>query len=702
MSYIEKLDRLPIVILNELNLCLDEDIFGLKRSINPSNKNEYKSKRKQHRDFVMYLVSVATHPIGLRASVKPYNCNQEEMLLYLMDMFSLTEAKLRTIIVGKTKSGQQQTNLSPLKRHSWRPELRIRLHPPTFFYKEGLYLDNLYVRVYLFEEKLKKSSETIDDVSNTNEAKNRGMLNKIFKNLDSTSSTRIRSLSELRQLVRFESGANQVTASSQMKAAKSSYKMTQILGNETKLQDDIHLDIRRFYCEPQSAYILRFEFWLNNDVLKQGCVKRYQRCLRELLSGKFSGCSQDKKQSIYQTDNQDFYGFVNVKLSNLPSYATKQTFPILSLKEKRVNNCEISLELRNRRILEELEVDQQSDLKIAYSIPKRSNESFLINHMRLYCNCILYQCLSLSLDSFHKLAKGGRFRNVTLDHLMYLPGYTLINQHRLQSNLSVFDDQCLRRVSILLLLIKLETKSIDDIEERIDYVKTLLISLVYNEYIGAHRLIDDKTLQEVDPFFSSSNIDFTRMVVLEIEFTTLRNYLNMFLKPKLDRWLLKSSENSLTAMNSRIMTLYGLKLFKTALVQLKRRNRACREVAKYQVDVATMRSSIERHLCRIIINHLKLRVEEIVESERYTSSSIKTVKRNKPLSSEIEDDNLWLQLLHSLRYIQHDLTLYWSRKGLNSLVKNEETFVKKLGMFKKLEEKSLSRIVEAKLESYLK
>lgn len=690
-------------IYKRIDLCLDRDIFGL-------DENKKGSSKKQQREFVKYLVSVATHPIGLRASVKPYNCSQEDMLLYLMDMFDLTGTKLRAITIGKNKSKFKRTNgkldIQPVKRHSWRPELKIRLHPPTFFYKERLFLENLYVRVFLITEDRSHLVKPNNDLSNVQDAKVKGMLNKIFKKAHTASSNRIRAMNELSQVVKFIRDENSsLKHSSSRKSSRPDYKMTQLIKEQGEVKDDIHLNIRRYYCEPQYSYMLRFEFWLNSDVLHLSCFRRYKRFMRRIIPGNFSRCSKASNQFTNLFGNQEFYGFINIKLANLPSYAMKQTYPILSLQERRVNNCEISIELKNRRILED-NTEKGSQLvnsNISSNLmTKKSNESFLINHVRLYSNCILYQCLSLAPSNHHTLTEAGKFRNITLDNLLYLPGHTLINQHRLQSNLSHFEDQCIRRVSIIILLIKLEIKKIDDNEKIIDYVKTLLISLLQNEYATAHRLVDDKTLQEVDPFRTRVT-SATENFISGLELLSLKNFLNMFLIPRSDKWLLKLDDDSTSSIIHRSMTLSGLKLFKTALVQLKRRDKGSQQHADPQtIDIFALKHSIEQHLCKIIIEHIRMRLETIVHTDPTKSGKVGGTRRNKPLSSTIEDDNIWLQLLHDIRYIQHDLTLYWSRKGLNSLVEHEQPFVKKLGLFENLEKMNLSSIIETKLENYLR
>lgn len=704
------MSRLLPRILNKIDLSLDEDISRLNITI-LGDKKGFASYQKQQREFVKYLVSVVTHPIGLRASVKPYNCCQEDMLIYLMDMFNLTESKLRAIILGKSRSKfkqkDDQSPISLVKRHSWRPELKIRIHPPAFFYKEQLFLDNLYVRVYLIKEEKIGLAEPEVDLGNSHDAKSKGILKKIFRNLHSTSSNFPRPLSEVERVVKFhceEKTPNQSSRS--QNCAKSGYKMTQLIDGRVKTKGDIHLNIRRYYCDPQHCYILRFEFWLNADALNLSCIRRYQRCMTQLAIRSFTGCcrANNRLGNLYM--NQDFYGFISVKLANLPSYATRKTYPILSVQERRVNNCDISLELKNRRILPDGATEAEwltSDT--TKSTAKKSNESFLINHIRLYFNCILYQCLNLTPATYLKLAETGKFRSITLDNLLYLPGYTLINQHRLQSNLSQFEDHCLRRVAIVVLLIKLENRPFDDGEKMAALVKILLMSLAQNEYATAHKLIDDKTLQEVDPFQDeSTGTSITRKIITEIELDSLKKFLNMFLIPKLDHWLPGLNENSTTETVNRGMTLSSLKLFKTALVQLKRRNKGCKVLVDPQTDTIGLKTSIEQYLCQIIIDHIRMRMEKIINTggEPIKVGKVGNDKKNKPLSSDIEDDNMWLRLLHDMRYIQHDLTLYWSHKGLNSLLIHEQSFVKELGLFKKLEKMNLSSVIEAKLETYLK
>lgn len=726
------MDKLCTIILNNLNHSLEDDLTRLdffKNTIIDDKKTQV-AARQRHLEFVKYLVSVATHPIGLRASVSPFNSSQEQMLAYIMDMFSLTGVKLEKILIGTKKSkeigktadrgktGDQQTGLSAKKRHSWRPELRIRLSAPIFFYREQDYLDNLHVRVYLFrEDRLVESSKQIDFESSATtttssdrfdkleDTKSKSILNKIFKRFRLDSSVLIRPVKEMRHLVRFEPSLTIASGPAhRVKIYRTAYNMIQVVNSDTKIKDDIRLNLRRYYCDPKTAHILRFEFWLDARTFRTGCLNWYKRLVRRLVyTGNISSCFKRNTSTTYENENQEFYGYINIKLTQLASYATKQTYPILSLNERKVNNCQICLELKNRRILEdgEAKMIEQGQLN-ALSASRKSSDEYLMRHVRLYVNCLVYQSLSLasSEEIGSKSSSYEVFHSLTLDNLLYIPAYTLINQHRLQSNLNQFEDKCLRRVSILLLLVKLEQRQRfkgDDRNSKLIIMKMLLVSVIRNEYINANRLIDDKTLQEVDPFKDDTGNGGTRSSITILEIATLRKFVNLFLFNRLKKWLLspKASDESNPDDLDRSITLSSLRMFRTAISHFKKMSLSSEMKGKIQQDATALKIRIEQLLCGLIIGHLKTYLDTLI------NNSLDRIKGKVEGVGKQEDKELWLELLHDIKRIDHDVCLHWSRKGLNGLIMNEREFVKKLRMFENLEKQNFRRVIMTKIDNYL-
>lgn len=682
----DKLINHPIKdILNKLTRCLNEDLNTLQK--NGLNKNV--TKRDSRKLFAGYLVSVATHSIGLRASIAPFNCSQEQMLAYLMDMFNLKESQLRKILTGNDND-DKRINSSVMKRtHSWRPELRIRLNAPAFFYNEQDHIDNLSVRVYMFKDPRLSNLDAYDNKPSTfsdssDSSRNNGLL-EIFKMFRLDSSILIRPINEMKYLIRF------------IKTDRDSYKMVHtILGRSENISDDIHLRIRRYCCEPKSVHILRFEFWSNISNTNVSWLDKFRHLARRLVHGGYG--QKRNKSTTYMNENQKFYGFINISLTQIPSYAVKKVHSILSLKERRVNNCEVSLEVRNRRILNNDDKDYKPKPK-TYDKPRKSSEYYIINHLRLYVNCLLYQAISLNEDTFDRIADSPT--NIILDNLLYIPAYTLINQHRLQSNLNQLEDQSLRRVSILTLLLKLDkqNKLDDTIAFKLEHFKIILIMVVQHEYMVAHRVMDDKTLQEVDPFRDDSNVDSSRDIIVDLEITTLVNFIDHFLAYRLKKWFIRSERTirqNIDVNLERHITLLSLKLFKVIITHFER----VRSVnIKLKAVIPGFKNKIEKLLLEIISNEISTRLKSIVDKDKISviSNQGKGILRGRQSRS---DDNPWRKLLRDVHLINDDLSLYWSHKGLDDL---DGTGRQQIGrkVAELLEKRNLRDLIETKINNFL-
>ena len=240
------------------------------------------------------------------------------MLAYIMDMFSLNDNKIRKIVVGERGQSEDQATKEAVidikKRHSWRPELKIRLSAPLFFYNEQSYLENLNVRVYLFKDErieVDKNENDLDEGgSDSASVKKRSVLNRIFKRLHLESSVLIRPINELRCLVRFQPIEN-VTVKTNIPSVLS-HRMIQLsTAKENKVEDsknDLRLGIRRYYCEPKGVHILRFEFWLNSDPAHSGCFNKCRQHVRRLVYNGCCYCCLREARSTYMNEKQEFYG----------------------------------------------------------------------------------------------------------------------------------------------------------------------------------------------------------------------------------------------------------------------------------------------------------------------------------------------------------------------------------------------------------
>ena len=153
--------------------------------------------------------------------------------------------------------------------------------------------------------------------------------------------------------------------------------------------------------------------------------------------------------------------------------------------------------------------------------------------------------------------------DVTLDSFLYLPAYSLVNQHRLQSNLNQLEDQSLRRSSMLMLIVQLGRFARNNRGRSATlgaHGISVLISTLQNEYAIAHRVVNEKTLQEVDPF-SRTNTDSSRDLVIDLELLALQDLVDYFLIPRIRRLFVKS-DNRMTDLESSV-TLSCLGLIRT-------------------------------------------------------------------------------------------------------------------------------------------
>lgn len=644
----------------------------------------------QQQDFFRYLVSVASHPIGLRSSSKPFNSNEEEMLNYLVDMFNINEfSRLKNILCSYRDSDAEKNKVDPRKlqeiirsrrRHSWRPELRIRIEPLTFYYKERQYIDNLTIRIYVFKEDDATKQEQEQGDNSSQDSKNQHtILNSIFKTKLETSN-RIRPIKEMRCLVKF----SRVDPSDESEQPK--YKMVQVINNRP-VDGDIRLKIRRRYCEPGSKHILRFEFWINSGAVGANWVDQYRRILKRVVYNGPSSCT-NKEKSIYQNEDQEFYGYVNYNLDQLPSHAIKLSRSILTIQKRRINNCEICLEARNRRLESSHRVIEPTTgpSSTRKQVP---NQDFIINHIRLYANSFLYQSLKLIQTKGDSLIGSYAMENVTIDNLLYMPAQTLANQHRLQSNLNKSEDQSLRRIALLILMNALQSRFRDHARDPI-IMTNLLACLTNNEYVTARKVIDDKTLQEMNPFLEGSPTD-TSDSIIEMEITMLRRFAVRTLKYRAKKFFLPIDPKDHL---DRLVTLAQLIMFRKALAHHEKLGPIHQKVKNLRFDVTELRGLISCVLYVMVERHLRLRFEALLKRDRATTA----LQINYRGSIGAAEADSWDNLLRDIAGISNDLCLYWSTQVIQNI---EEKLVGKIENTGKVDRQNIGRLIKLKIDDFL-
>lgn len=684
-------------LLRRLDDDLDDDFryFKLK-----SLKVKNADSKRRHKGFVIYVLSVATHAIGLKASYAPYNSPEEHMLAYIFEMFALNDKKIKKFLSDPQLKGKNCEGT--LKRfHSWRPELRMRIQPPLTVTNDRVKPNELYVRVFIFKDNQKDIiNDELEDLSLKNQNERRTwILRQIFKRR-LRSSILIRPVKEMRALVGFALVGTGLDGN-KFVSSKSAFKMMH-MSNDTSVKKEVWLlgdsliNIRRYYCDPKNDYILRLEFWLNVQMSKISLVQRFRLFVRKFLSrGAFTHIEMESSRL---KQNQEFYGYINMKLSQQPSYPTKHNHPILNLKERQIDRCEVSIDIQNRRIEERgMIVSKKSVLKKVASTSiqqKRPSLDYLVNHVRLYANCILYQCMSLKLNADFD------YSQITLDNVFYLPAHTLINQHRLQSNIDRLGDLKLRRISLWVLIVKLDNlSSLESLSNDHILICKLITFILQNEYLRSRQKIDDRTIQEIDPFQDETETNYLRAFVANVELLAMKEFLKTVLDRKLRDFLMES--DTFKRSDVRFLTLLYLKLFKTALKCIKKTGRRALKESESRIDILiNLQQSVEKIIFETTMMYLKVRFRGIIDTDRPSP-----VDNKKPLSpakrTRESPGNSWTKLFKDLKNIDHDLSIHWSRKGLNGILENQKDTIYDNEFLNASDEMNLKRDVQERLEYYL-
>lgn len=694
----------PISLLRRLDDDLDDDLRHFK--LGP-HAGENKEGKKRHQKFVLYLLSVATHAIGLKASRSPLNSSEDHMLAYVIDMFSLNDEKLERLF----QAGEQSNSKGNMRRlHSWRPELSVELQPPVGLPNTQVKPQDLYVRIYIFK-RLKDILET-----NTAAEKDKAdikslMFKRIFRSRKVDATVLIRPIKGIRGLLRFEP----TNAGNSRAIFGKLFKMIQIPVDSGKKQEnqDLRLKIRRYQCDTDQDYILRFEFWGRIKSIETSLSQRYRRFVRRILARKlFSYIEQDSLNM--STVNQEFLGYTHVELARLPSYPTSQTYPIFNLRGQRLSKCEISLNIMNRRVeldidprnLEEREQKRKAG-ELSSQTPKRSGLEYLVNHVRLYVDCILYQFLTLRFgyNPREMLMNIQSSPDVSLDNIFFLPAHTLINQHRLQSNLNQLEDLSLRRVSMLMLLVKLDhlyflEKAGSKQLSNLLLLQTLLTTILQNEYIRSRQAISERTVQDNDISPIQGQVQ-SRPLIVETEFVALREFCESVLSKRLREWLLES--RTYPDNEVRVLTLHHLKLYKSAISYLKKceKSKSTTSRARFDTD-SGLRGPIERTLCEIILGHIQTRLQDIQEATINSPRRPRRIRLQKSEAKRRLTEHTWTQLLNDVKNIDQDLSIHWSRRGLKGLISNQIEFVKEHDMIAKIDAQNMEKLIEANIEEFLK
>lgn len=618
-------------LLAHVKELIEDDLRFLTREQRAQTTDATKSREQ----FVAHLASIISQPIGLRASVAPFNESSESMFAYLMEMFCLSQDQLERLLAI---SGEQP---SPTGRNckirQWQPELKLKINPPIF---DGTNTDNITVKLMVEEYQqanVEAGSRNIFDV-----IRMRG------GDRLKTVASQDRVLVEIGYIKRGNTYLAELITG-----------LSDIVVVDDRGDGEVRLRLRGHKISNQK---IRIEFWI--QCLKRFNLKRFVAC---------SCCGSDGDREATSKD-QILLGTTSIKLSQIPAYATRNSYPILSSHHKLVNNCDILTQIRNGNLVVK-------------------DETIVDNHVRLYAICIAYQLNLLTNDGItSRLSKLPRFEaarsaNLNLDSLLYLPAFSLINQHRLRYNISHQEDQSICRSAILLLLTRMESLNVNRIYS--DSHRLLLASIAEHEYLNAHRHFNNTTRQEVDPFQPGLSHDGSREQVQLLEYHSIDDCAKELVSgDRIRTWL--SRVNTMGFDSKKADVLVGLRLVKTIILHNMNNSMVH---PRFSGQSAALKNYVEKLLTDTVSDELKLRLRSIL----INMQPLSPVKQNKRSDLRCQPDNPWCKLFCDIHSIENDLVLHWSDLGLDSLKLNKTGSAL-------IDDESMSKlqaIIESKIRNYL-
>lgn len=652
------------------------------------------NRRRVHEQFAAYLAALVSQPIGLRVSVSPFNESSESMLAYLMDVFKLSEPQLEDLLLLDLSSKHSKNGKQPLKstlaqtngkRQSWRPKLKLQVHPPVLPNER---IQDLTVRMYLFSE------QTFDiKTRKTQQGLLKGSKNilDLIKLSRSDAPVPIRPSSELLSEVKFvgnpDDGSYR-TATVTSTTPTGNTKTTSQLVEEQN--DELRLGLRREQCDLKSAHILALEFWLKESLVPgMQSMKKFINS----VSNSCCGSNRDAGQPNYRRDGKQFYGYTHIKLHQIPAYATRSGYSIQSLQDKPISSCEICLEFMND--------DSQG---------RSNNADVIINHVRLYAICMAYQLSLLPATTDDRIIDGFAYTRLqaspNLNNLLFVPAFSIINQHRLQNNLSQREDQSLRRAAVLLLVLQLTHRHDHSVVR--DSHRILLMSIAEHEYLNAHRLFDNMTRQEVEVFHRDATVDRSRAGVISLECNAIQNFANdLVSRNRIKAWLAKI--NSMTLDHVKLDVLTSLRLTKTILAHNENNPMVDLSLKSQSLVI---KEQVDKLLTTVVAEELKSRFGAIISANGATTTTTsnqknrtkrRSLKSKDPIKREPADGstvmNPWQKLSCDIHIIENDIILHWSDKGLNCLKLQQSTGTNSL--MNDDNTKKLIAIIQNKINNYL-
>lgn len=628
---------------------IDDDLEFIRKQRTSGTKKEVARGQQQ---FAAHLATIISHSIGLKASVAPLNESPESMFAYLMDLFRLNDSQLENLLTNSTqatvKSDREQSSPTRLvdgkrecKCHNWQPELRLKINPPIF---DGMDTGDLLVIVSISPDKVnpptdeQTGSRNILDIIRmrggdrlkTTKPKGRDLAEIIYTKSDETYRPHITTALDSMALIEDEQEGELHLRFRTHKAS---------IGLDLWLEGGKNFGLKRFVCSP---------------------------C-----------CGLQKNQQTPDGDKQ-FLGSVSIKLSQVPAYATRNSYPVLTPPDKLVNNCDVLLEFRNGNVA-------------------KQDTNMIVNHVRLYAFCIAYQlkllkpdAISIRLSRLHKF-EPTRSSGFNLDSLLYVPAASLVNQHRLQLNITHQEDQSLRRSAILLLLTRMVR--LDDDETFSDSHRLLLASIAGHEYLNAHRHFNNTTRQEIDPFSTELLYDRSREQVKLLEQNSIDDCTKILVsQDRIKTWLSRIDLIGVDLKKSDV--LVGLELVKTIIAH-NASNSMVDSIFSSQSLI--IKNSVNKLLTSVLTEELRLRLSFIIAVMKSSSPATQAKQKGTRSRYNNQSGSPWRKLFYDIHSIENDLILHWSDAGLDSLKLNqtEASLMDDESMI------SLKLMIETKINNYL-
>jgi len=327
----------------------------------------------------------------------------------------------------------------------------------------------------------------------------------------------------------------------------------------------------------------------------------------------------------------------------------------------------------------------------------------LANHTRLYLNIMLYQLTSINNLSYLSIQHASQL-DVYFDHLLYLPAYPLIEEHRIETRISPHEDQILRRGALLLLVEELERYTRPRPKGRV-IIELLILIISKNDYLSNQMTLSTESKHHLRPAHQSpgtnSEEEFAgREFVFHFERLVIERVVNNCLIKRLHDWVHETTRlGKIETEEEKDIELRARTLLTLRLVKLIIRHHKLKK-SKISDEVHALGSRIQTTLKMTIMQRFERRVTDLIRADHDHANPVNEsnnlVDRHKPKDS-------WNQLLQDVQMLNNDLKFYWSRRGFDGLMRKPPYLLAHNDASTEgKQDISLKILIEKKLKAYLK